>query len=300
MTETTQPPPSTVPPPDKPATPRQLFALRRILAPDNRLTLVATVAMVSALALWMSFTPGGILGKADAVGYAVCHRIGERSFAFPNGRQLPLCARCSGTFLGVLAGLVVPGLAFKRRRAGMFPPLGMLVFMLGFSLWWAVDGANSYTLLLPYELPRLYNPTNFLRLVTGTFHGITMGSVLLPIANASLWADATPERTIGNVWQMLALYAIGGVLIAMVMSGWAVFLYPLAILSAGGAMAVLVVVNTVIMSAIIGQDNTARTWREALPMIFFGVAVTISMLGVIDTLRFVVFRTWDGFVFPVP
>jgi uncharacterized membrane protein len=268
--------------------------------PSNRLTWVATTAMVIALALWISFTPGGLLGKADAIGYAVCHRITARSFAFPNGRQLPMCARCSGTFLGVLVGLLGPGLLFKRRRAGLFPPLGVMAVMLTLSLWWAVDGANSFARLLPYELPQLYPPTNPLRLITGMLHGITMGSLLLPVANATLWAEPYAERSLKNFWQYLALLGIGGVLIGMILSGLGVFLYPLALLSAGGAASILVVVNTVMVTTLMGRENTARTLRDAIPLIFFGVAMTVSLIGLIDALRFVMFGTWDGFVFPTP
>jgi len=266
--------------------------------PNNRLTWVATTAMVIALALWVSFTPSGLMGKADAIGYAVCHRITVRSFAFPDGRQLPMCARCSGTFLGVLVGLLGPGLLFKQRRAGLFPPLGVMAVMLTLSLWWAVDGTNSFARLLPYDLPQLYPPTNFLRLVTGMMHGITMGSLLLPVANATLWAEPYAERTLKGIWQYLILLGIGVALIGMVLSGLGVFLYPLALLSAGGAASILVVVNTVMVTTLMGRENTAHTLREAIPLIFFGVALTVSLIGVIDALRFIMFGTWDGFVFP--
>ena len=40
-------------------------------------------------------------GKADHIGYAVCHQISVRSYFFGD-HQLPLCARCSGQYLGAL------------------------------------------------------------------------------------------------------------------------------------------------------------------------------------------------------
>lgn len=290
MTDSPSTPPST----EDPALP----VGQRLLLHNNRLMGVAAAAMIVALALWLAFTPGGLLGKADAVGYAVCHRIEARSFFFPDGRQLPMCARCSGTFIGVLVGVLTPGLILRRRRAGLFPPLGMMLLMLGLSAWWAVDGANSFARLLPYDLPRLYEPTNFLRLTTGMLHGITMGSLFLPIFNASLWADVRAERTLDRVWQLLLLYVAGAALIAMVWSRWAIFLYPLALVSALGATTVLVMVNTVIVATILGQENSAHSWREALPLIFLGVVVTVAMIGAIDAVRFAMFGTWGGFVFP--
>jgi uncharacterized membrane protein len=275
-----------------------LTLLQRLTSPTGRLTWISGFALLIALALWLSFTPGGVLGKADAVGYAVCHRITVRSFAFPDGRQLPMCARCSGTFLGVLIGLLGPGLLLRRRHAGQFPPAVVILPMLMATSLWAFDGANSFAHLLPEGVPRLYDPTNFLRLLTGTLHGITMSSLMLPVANATLWADVTEERTIGSIWQYLLLLAIGGVVMAMVLSGLPIFLFPLAVLSSVGAVAILSTVSTVIVATALGQENRVRTLREALPVILLAVALTISLIGVIDALRFAVFRTWDGFVFP--
>jgi uncharacterized membrane protein len=41
-----------------------------------------------------------------AAGSIVCHQLAERSF-FIDGRQLPVCARCTGLYLGGVAGLLV-------------------------------------------------------------------------------------------------------------------------------------------------------------------------------------------------
>ena len=68
--------------------------------------------------VWLFLTPEGLLGKADAVGYSVCHRISVRSFHIGE-RPLPLCARCSGMFLGALLGLVYQAAQGKK---GKMPP----------------------------------------------------------------------------------------------------------------------------------------------------------------------------------
>ena len=227
-------------------------SLAQWFAPEHRLLWISGLVLLVVLAVWTYFTPSGLLGKADAVGYAVCHRIKVRSFLFPNGRQLPMCARCSGTFLGVLVGLLGPGLLFRRRHALEFPPMLIVGIMLAASAAWAFDGANSFAHLIPSDvIPKLYQPTNFLRLLTGTFHGITLGSLVLPVFNASVWADASPDRTLDSLWQLGLLYAVGAVLMVMVLSGLAIFLYPLALLSAVGAVAVLTVVNSVILAAVL-------------------------------------------------
>ena len=76
--------------------------------------ILAFVALAVILGILLA-PPHGLLDKADHAAFAVCHRISERSFTFA-GRPLPLCARCSGTYLGALAGLIV-----LARAAGGAP-----------------------------------------------------------------------------------------------------------------------------------------------------------------------------------
>ena len=73
------------------------------LVPAGKGLVYAALGIV--LVGWLLNTPAGILGKADAIGYAVCHRIGERSFHI-GGRSLSLCARCTGMYLGAMVGMV--------------------------------------------------------------------------------------------------------------------------------------------------------------------------------------------------
>lgn len=265
-------------------------------APDSRLLWVAVGVLVVVLAVWLMLTPDGLLGKADAIGYAVCHRIDARSFHLPGGRAVPLCARCSGTFLGVMVGLFGPGVLFGRRRAAGFPPLPMIAVMLLATAWWGIDGVNSFAHLLPGEgIPRLWEPTNFLRVTTGMFHGITMASLILPILNSTVWAGATNEPTLDRWGQLGVLYGIGAVLIAMVYSELPVFLYPLAFLSAVGVVVILSATMTVIVTTLLGRENRARTVTEALPLFLLAVAATFVLIGGIDALRFAMFGSWDGF-----
>ncbi len=78
-------------------------ALRSALPLTGRGLIFIAVGLL--LVGWLWNTPAGLLGKADALGYAVCHRIDVRSFHLGE-RQLPLCARCTGMYLGAMLGLV--------------------------------------------------------------------------------------------------------------------------------------------------------------------------------------------------
>jgi uncharacterized membrane protein len=272
--------------------------VQRITPPNTWMTWVGGAALLIILTAWTMLTPEGVLGKADAVGYAVCHRIPERSFTLPGGRPVAMCARCTGTFLGVLLGLFVPGLLFGRGRAAQFPKVSIVIALFAFSAWWAFDGANSFNHLLPEDfiIPRLYAPTNFLRMSTGTLHGITMGSMILPVFNATLWQDAADKPTIANWKQMAVLVGLGLVTIGLVYTELPVFLYPATLLSAVGTVTILTAIATIMVVTVFGKENEARTPGEAIPLVVMGLVFTMLLVGAIDAARFFVFGTWDGFV----
>ena len=51
--------------------------LKRIGSASKYLVVVAAVLVFTG---WLMNTPPGLLGKLDAIAYAVCHRIAARSF----------------------------------------------------------------------------------------------------------------------------------------------------------------------------------------------------------------------------
>ena len=161
----------------------------------KRLALVGAAVLITLL--WLYLTPQGLLGKADAIGYAVCHRIDTRSF-YLGDRQIPLCARCSGMYLGVLAGFLYQLRLGKRSH---FPPKPILVAFGLLGLAFALDGLNSYLTLFPGYTP-IYPPNNALRLATGTGLGLLIAVVLMPVVNQTLWL-APVESPLIHRWVQL-------------------------------------------------------------------------------------------------
>jgi len=253
----------------------------------------AVVVAAVAVGLFILFTPDGLLGKADMVGYAVCHRIPSHSF-FIAGRQLPLCARCSGTFLGALSGLVGQAVVLKRRRAAGFPPGPILVVMLGFVVLWGFDGLNSY-MSMSLGRPLLYTPQQWLRLATGTLTGVTISSVLWPTINFSLCVAPSPEPAVRSWRDLGLLLLMGGGMALLVWSRWPPLLYPVALLSAAGVLAMLTGVNTVLVAMALGWENRYRRCREAVVPVLFGLALSILIVGGIDLLRYSLTGTLEGF-----
>jgi uncharacterized membrane protein len=140
------------------------------------------VAAILAFAAWMYISPEGALGKLDAIGYAVCHRIDARSFQIDD-RQLPLCARCTGEFYAAGFALIFQG--FMSGKRSKLPSRGIIAVLVLFFLAFGIDGSNSYLYLLKQtsqgaldKIPNLYIPNNTLRLFTGSGMGIALAAVL--------------------------------------------------------------------------------------------------------------------------
>lgn len=243
------------------------------------LLLAGGLAIIAAI--WF-IAPGGLLDKADHVGYAVCHQIPIRT-PFFGGRPLPLCARCSGQFLGALAGLMLL-IALGRGKAAQLPPRPVIVVLLGFMAAWALDGLNSYLTLFP-GAPHLYQPHNILRTTTGAMQGVALISLVLPFFNVTLWARPDQRPTIGSLREVLWLLGLIALIVAAVGSEWAPLLYPLALLSVAGTLMMLTLVTTMLVTLGLRRDGRAQSWRVALPLLIAGLALALLIVLGINLLR---------------
>jgi uncharacterized membrane protein len=217
------------------------------------------------------------------VGYAVCHQIASHSFTVA-GRQLPLCARCTGTFLGALVGLVGQAFVLQRRRAAAFPSPPILAILLCFTLAWIADGANSYLQLIGGA--HLYDPTNTLRLITGTLNGLTMSTLVYPVLNVSLWRFPLDKPAVQGLRDLAVLLLMESFLVLLVLSGWDALLYPFALLSAAGVVTLLTSVNSVIVVIVLRRENSIENWRQFVMPVAIGLVLSLIQIGAIDLIRY--------------
>ena len=237
-------------------------------------------------ALAAAIVPKAWLAPLDLVGSAVCHRIPLRSF-FVGQTQLPVCARDTGMFMGALLSMallltIVPG------RPGSFPPKRYLAGFVLFVAAWAFDGFNSYVLLLRgREL--FYLPQNWLRLMTGSLMGITLGTFALAMFNQGLWRDADERPIVATPGVFGALLLTAGLICAIVLWRPAAAYGPLALLSAGGAVMLLSMVNGMLAVVLRQRHGTLVGWRDFAPYFLVGAAMALVEIGAIAALRLAVF-----------
>lgn len=255
-------------------------------------------AAILAFAVWFYITPPGLLGKADAIGYAICHRIDERSFHVGD-RQLPLCARCTGEFYAAGISLLFFTLVSPKKSGMPGWKLGapLLLFLFAFG----IDGTNSYLYLLKQtaagtldNIPNLYTPNNTLRLLTGSGMGIALASIVYPAFNQTAWREPNPRRALD--WKKLGiLIGIIFLIDLVILTERPVVLFPIAILSVLGVLTLLIIVFSMSWVLMMRQDNTFDSLRQLWMPIIAGTTLAFLMITVIDLLRFRLTGTWGSF-----
>jgi len=264
----------------------------------NILRWFVPIAAALAFAAWMYISPEGALGKLDAIGYAVCHRIDVRSFHIGD-RQLPLCARCTGEFYA--AGFALIFQVFVSGKRSKLPSRGIIAVLILFFLAFAIDGSNSYLYLLKQtsqgaldKIPNLYIPNNTLRLFTGSGMGIALAAVLYPIINQTLWRELDNRPALE--WKSFGiLVGLVAVINLLILTESPIILYPIAYLSALGTLSLLVIVFTMLWVMIMRQDNTFENIRQLWLPVLGGFTLAMLMILSIDLLRLQFTGTWSGF-----
>lgn len=255
---------------------------------DRPWIILAAAAFAAVLAAWLWFTPVGFWGKLHALGYAVCHQLEERSFCI-HGICSPLCARCTGMYLGALLSL---GYQTFYGRKAKFPPVWVIVALALLFGWFGVDGLNSLLHFFP-NLSGIYEPTNLLRLITGTGVGLGIGTVLYVIFNRTAWSNPVDESPYGKWFAFPLLLALAAVLIGLIETKHSLVLYPVMVVSGLGVFLVLSSVYTVVGLLILRRESSQLHWRELLLPILMGMTIALLQILVTSWLRLALTGTWE-------
>jgi uncharacterized membrane protein len=124
--------------------------------------LIAGICAAPLLAAHSHPTAAGLLYVSFG---QVCHQMPERSF-YLQGHPLAVCHRCSGIYLGLLAGSLLPGRIFSRL---LFVPRRR---------WWVIAGAAPLVLDALAPWAGFWANTPLSRASTGVLFGIMIVSLL--------------------------------------------------------------------------------------------------------------------------
>jgi uncharacterized membrane protein len=262
------------------------------------LTTVYAIGLISCI-FWVLLTPVGVFGKADAIGYAVCHRIDIRSFHI-GVRQLPLCARCTGQYLGAVLGLGFLWI-FGMRRTGT-PPKRVIGLMALLFILYAVDGINSYFYLPPFlklfpGMPHLYQPSNVLRLLTGTGVGLVVAMLLYPAFWGTIVPNPDTRPAISGLKIAFVMLGLGLLMDLLILTGSSYLLIPAALISAGGVLLLLTLVYGIILIMIFRKENQFTRLSQITRYMIAGFMLAMIQIALFDLIRYIITGTWNGFLF---
>ncbi|HWQ84079.1 MAG TPA: DUF2085 domain-containing protein, partial [Anaerolineales bacterium] len=211
-------------------------------------------------------------------------------------RQLPLCARCSGMYLGAVLGLGFQ--AWLKPRRSATPPRRVLIFLGLLVAAFALDGVNSFLHLIPGTF-RLYEPQNWLRLFTGSGMGLTLAALLYPAFNGTVWTHPDPRPALDRLGGLSGLGSLAGLtalLNLLVLIENPVVLYPLALISAGGVLLVLTLVYSLVWLMVARRENRFERFSQAWIPLLGGFGLALLQIAALDWLRFLLTGTWSGFI----
>jgi uncharacterized membrane protein len=236
------------------------------------------MALVTAVVFYFMVLPGDLRFKLDAMGFGVCHQISSHSYIIGD-HQLPLCARCSGMYLGALASIGLLGV-LRRRASGL--PAGHMLAILGvFFGAMVLDGINS---TLQTFNSGIWVSTNILRLLTGALSGVAVAFVFYPVFNMSIWHRdiARRERVLEQPFELAAYMVAAGILVALVLDGGDWLYYPIAVLSIAGMLTLLTMANSMLVLIITRREGSARTLSAALTPLLFGLLLALIELTLLS------------------
>ena len=264
------------------SSPSEMPANRKSRLSLSRLAVLLLAGTV--IGLWLVVTPSGLMGKADAIGYAVCHRIDLRSFHLGD-RPLPLCARCSGMYLGALLTLIYYTLI--RPRAGLYPNRRIVAVFVLFGFVWALDGLNSYMHLFP-SAPHLYRPSNTLRVITGSLIGVALATLVYPVFNQTMWREWKHEPVLRSLWELMKLLVLVVGLVGLVITENPLILYPLGLLSSFTVLVLLALIYATMSLTILRLDNRADSWRDLVVPLIAGLTLGIIQIALLSLGRYLI------------
>ncbi len=138
----------------------------------------------------------------QSIGFAVCHQIPSRTFS-QGGDFLPVCARCSGLYIGFFLSLLFLLITSKKRS--QYPSAGLMLVTVAFLLLLILDGIIS-TFRLSYFCLKL--DSNSWRFLTGLLGGYSLPVFSIPLFNFFFYREHLESPILENPLEKLSFFIL--------------------------------------------------------------------------------------------
>ncbi|HWE60613.1 MAG TPA: DUF2085 domain-containing protein [Chloroflexota bacterium] len=249
-------------------------------------TRLLAATLLTALALFVLFSPWPLFAKLHAIGRACCAQIPSHTLYFA-GQPMPIDSRNSGIYLGVFLVIAMLWLT-GRGKAGLYAPPPVRNLLIGFTLAMILDGFNSLEHTM--QLRGFYPESNAMRVITGTFSGMALTILVVPLFNRIVWRE--PEViAIADDFTDLAGYLGGAVLLILaLLQAPSILYWPLSILSIAGLLITLTMVNAAIILVSTHRERSLGPVRDLVIPMLAGLVFTCGEIMLLDLWRAVAHR----------
>jgi len=214
----------------------------------------------------------------------LCHQIPERSQT-AGGVALPLCARCTGMYLGAAFTLLALTVFGQHQRSGL-PRAPASYVLLAFIAAWGIDGANSTWALFTGQA-LIYPPDNMLRLATGFGAGFSIACALSPIYAGSFRDGADASPVLAPFWRLPAVLGLAGGTFTLVLLWQNMPLWLWTALLVAAVVNILAMVNAVVLRMVFSSRDIVKVSTPRTAKVI-GAALCLLELAVLAFLKQIV------------
>lgn len=241
---------------------------------------LVVLAAVAVTINWLLMTPGDCTVKGMAIGASVCHQIPSHSFHLDE-MQFPICARCSGLYLGSLVGI---GYYLTQGRRAAPPRRSFIALLLLLTIAWGGDGVNS--LVSDFlKRPFLYSTNNLTRLVTGFGMGLTLSTALVTLFNMTVWQNPEKKALLHNPWQLAAYTGLSGISGYVLLNGNTLIFKGLAAFSVLTVVLVISALYTIFWVIALRKENNFTRLKDLAFFFMAGFASAMAQITLLVWLR---------------
>jgi hypothetical protein len=183
-------------------------------------------------------------------------------------------------------------IAAGSARATRIPPPRLLVILGGMVAILAIDGFNSLAYDLEVWTP--YQPSNALRLATGTLGGVALGVLLTHLLAATLWVrPETARPVVAAPWELAAPFAVSCGIGALASSGLPILYGPVALGLVVASVGVFAILATVALALACDRGWTYDSPADALSLAVAGLVAGVVLIASLSAGRLIL-ETWMG------
>ena len=244
---------------------------------------ILTVLLAAAIFLtwnFLSYSPSGCYAKAYSIGSSVCHQIPSHSFSI-GVIQFPVCARCTGLYIGSFIGIVY---AFLSGKNTAIPKTRFIVFLVVLFLFWAGDGLNSFISDF-LNKPFLYQSSNLSRLITGYGMGLVMSTALTTLFNFTIWKTGKRTPVLDSEIQIIGYGILSALSSLLILKSGPVIFQFAAYITIFTVLSIITLLYSIFWVILLKKENQFTSWKDMGVYILAGYSTAMVQILLLIALR---------------